>query len=155
MSRLRGGGHSPAFPRFYAGSHYFRKYDQEIRYVDKDEANDIAEALLAKERKANARSWGRRVPFFLRSKDSARLGRELEWELFRQVRRNMFASRLTSVTLIVTPLVLLVLFWLFIRHPVSAWFAVAVNVAIVVPSLLVAFHVRRELGRLSRLQTGL
>jgi hypothetical protein len=119
--------------------------------VDKDEANAIADALLAKERKANARSWGRRVPFLLRSKDSARLGRELEWELFRQVRRDMFASRLTWVTLIATPLVLFVLFWLFMRHPVGGWYVMAAEVAIAVASLLVPFHIRRELARLARL----
>jgi hypothetical protein len=120
--------------------------------VDKDEANKIADALLAKERKTNGRAWGRRVPFFLRSKDSARLGREREWELFRQVRRNMFSHWGTSLTLAATVPVLLVLFWFFMRHPVSAWYVVAGDVAIAVPSLLIPFHVRRELARLARLQ---
>ena len=94
----------------------------------------------------------RRVPFILRSKDSARLGRELEWELFRQVRSDLFENRLTSVILIATPLVLFALFWLFMRHPVSAWYVVAFDVAIAVPSILVPIHVRRELARRARLQ---
>jgi hypothetical protein len=120
--------------------------------VDKDEANKIADALLAEARKTNARGGGRRVPFILRSKDSARLGRELEWELFRQVRRDLFQNRLTSVILVATPLVLFALFSLFMRHPASAWYVVAFDVAIAVPSILVPFHVRRELARRARLQ---
>ena len=50
------------------------------------------------------------------------------------------------------PLVFLVLFWFFVRHPVSAWYVAALDVALLVPIFLVVFHVRKELARLARAQ---
>ena len=120
--------------------------------LDEDEAKAIADALLAKERQASAQSWGRRVPFFIRSADSARLPREREWELFRQARRDLFAARGASLAVVAAPLGLLALFWFFMRHPVSAGYVVAFYVALVVPNFLVVLHLRTELARLARTQ---
>jgi hypothetical protein len=120
--------------------------------LDEDKAKAIAEALLAKERRASAQSWGRRVPFLIRSADSAHLAREQEWELFRQARRNVFAARGTSLAVAVAPLGLSALFWFFMHHPVSAWYVAAFDVALVGPSFLVVFHLRKELARLARTQ---
>ena len=92
------------------------------------------------------------MPFFIRSADSARLAREQEWELFRQARKNVFAARGTSLSVAAAPLGLSVLFWFFMHHPMSAWYVVAFDVALVVPSFLVVFHLRKGLARLARAQ---
>jgi hypothetical protein len=118
--------------------------------LDKDKAKAIADALLAKARRESAQSRGRRVPFFIRSADSARLAREQEWELFRQARKNVFAARGTSLSVAAAPLGLSVLFWFFMRHPVSAWYVAAFDVALLVPNFLVVFFFRKELARLAR-----
>jgi hypothetical protein len=120
--------------------------------LDKDKAKAIADALLAKERRASAQSWGRRVPFLIRSADSAHLAREQEWDLFRQARRNVFAARGASLAVAAAPLGLSVLFWFFMHHPVSAWYVAAFDLALVVPNFLVVFHLRKELARLARTQ---
>jgi fatty acid desaturase len=120
--------------------------------LDEDKAKAIADALLAKERRPNAQSWGRRVPFFIRTAESAHLAREQEWELFRQARRNIFAARGASLAVVAAPVVLLVLFWFFMRHPVSAWYVAALDVGLLVPIFLVVFHLRKELAKLSRAQ---
>jgi hypothetical protein len=113
--------------------------------LDKDEARTVADALLAKERRANPKPRVRRVPVLFRTADSVRLGREREWELFCQARRNTFATWGASLALVAAPLALLGLFWLFMRHPISAWYAVAIEVAVLVPTFLVVFHLRKEL----------
>jgi hypothetical protein len=120
--------------------------------LDEDKAKATADALLAKERRASARSWGRRVPFLIRSTASAHLAREQEWDLFREARRNVFAARGVSLAVAAAPLGLSVLFWFFMHHPMSAWYVVAFDVALVVPSFLVVFHLRKELARLARAQ---
>jgi hypothetical protein len=121
--------------------------------LDKDKAKAIADALLAKERRASAQSRGRRVPFFIRSAQSAHLAREQEWELFRQARKNVFAGRGASLAVAAAPLGLSVLFWFFMRHPVSTWYVVAFDVSLLVPNFLVVFYLRKELARLARTQT--
>jgi hypothetical protein len=125
---------------------------EQFNSMDEDKAKAIADALLAKERRASARSWGRRVPFLIRSAQSDHLTREQEWELFRQARRNIFAARGASLAVVAAPLGLLVLFWFFTRHPVSAWYVAAFDVALLVPIFLVVFHLRKELARLARTQ---
>jgi hypothetical protein len=120
--------------------------------LDEDKAKAIADALLAEERRASTQSWGRRVPFLIRSAESARLAREQEWELFRQARKDLFAARGTALAVVTAPLGLLVLYWFFMGHPVSAWYVVAFDVALVVPTFLVVFHLRKELARLARTQ---
>jgi hypothetical protein len=125
---------------------------EQFNSLDKDKAKAIADALLAKERQASAQSWGRRVPFFIRSAQSAHLAREREWELFLQARRNIFAARGTSLAVVAAPLVFLVLFWFFMRHPVSTWYVAALDVALLVPTFLVVFHLRKELKKLARAQ---
>ena len=120
--------------------------------LDKHKAKAIADALLAKERRASAQSWGRRVPFLIRSAASAHLAREQEWELFRQARRNVFAVQGASLAAVAAPLALLVMFWFFMRHPVSAWYVAAFDIALLVPTFLVVFHLRKELARLARTQ---
>jgi hypothetical protein len=120
--------------------------------LDKDQAKAVADALLAKERRASAQSWGRRVPFFIRSRDSARLAREQEWDLYRQARRNVFAARGASLAVAAAPLGLSVLFWFFMHRPVSGWYIAAFEVALMVPSFLVVFHLRKELAKLARTQ---
>jgi hypothetical protein len=126
---------------------------EQFNSLDKDKAKAIADALLAKERRASAQSWGRRAPFFIRSAQSAHLAREQEWELFRQARKNVFAGRGASLAVAAAPLGLSVLFWFFMRHPVSAWYVAAFDVALLVPVFLVVFHLRQELARLARTQT--
>ena len=120
--------------------------------MDEDKAKAIADALLAKERRASAQSWGRRVPFLIRSAASPHLAREQEWDLFREARRNVFAARGVSLAVAAAPLGLSVLFWFFMHHPMSAWYVVAFDVALVVPSFLVVFHLRKGLARLARAQ---
>jgi len=120
--------------------------------LDKDEAKAIADALLAKERRENAQSWLRRVPILIRSAESARLGREREWELFREARRRIWATRGASLAFVTAPVALLILFWFFMPHPVSAWYVVAFDVALLVPFSLAVFQLRSELARLARSQ---
>jgi hypothetical protein len=125
---------------------------EQFNSLDEDKAKVTAEDLLAKERRASAQSWGRRVPFLIRSADSAHLAREQEWELFRQARRNVFAARGASLAVAAAPLGLSVLFWFFMRHPVSEWYVAAFDVALLVPNFLVVFYLRKELARLARTQ---
>ena len=56
------------------------------------------------------------------------------------------------MAVVAAPLVFLVLFWFFMRHPVSAWYVAAIDVALLVPIFLVVFHLRKELARLARVQ---
>ena len=126
---------------------------EQFNRLDKDKAKAIADALLAKERRASAQSRGRRVPFFIRSAQSAHLAREQEWELFRQARKNVVTARGASLAIAAAPLGLSVLFWFFTRHPVSAWYVMAFDVSLLVPNFLVVFYLRKELARLARTQT--
>jgi len=115
--------------------------------VDKEEARRIADALLAKERRA--RKSNPRVPFFIRSPDSARLDRQREWELFRQARGNVVSPG-GSLALVLAPVLIGLLFLFFEPHPVSVWYTMAWLGAGVVPGILALCHVRRELARLAR-----
>ena len=120
--------------------------------MEKDEARAVADALLEKERGTGPKRRVRRVPLLIRSADSVRLGRERGWELYCQVRRNIFAAQGASLAFAAAPLVLLLLFWAFMRHPVSVWYLMAFDVSILAPFFLLWLHVRKELVRLARMQ---
>jgi peptidoglycan/LPS O-acetylase OafA/YrhL len=116
--------------------------------VDKEEARRIADALLAKERRA--RKWNPRVPFFLRSPDSARLDRQREWALFRDARGNVVGSWGAALALVLSPILIGCLFLFFEPHPTIVWYTVAWICAGLVPEILALCHVRGELARLAR-----
>ena len=118
--------------------------------MDKEEARRIADELIERERRRNPRvRRPRRVPFYLRSSQSARLERHREWELFLEARSNVTDNWGAAIAVVSAPLVLSVLFWLFAHHPITAWYILAFDVALLVPTILIAFHVRRELARLA------
>lgn len=50
------------------------------------------------------------------------------------------------------PMVLCLLFWFFMHYPVSAWYVLALDVAVLVPTFLVLVHLRKELARLARMR---
>jgi hypothetical protein len=116
--------------------------------MDKEEARRIADALLAKERRAS--KWNPRVPFLVRSPDSSRLNRRREWELFRQAHINVLGSRGAAFALVLAPAAIGFLFLAFEPHPVGAWYTVAWLCAVLVPEALALCHVRAELARLAR-----
>jgi hypothetical protein len=124
----------------------------EVNSLDKEKARAIAKALLETEQQRLAASRrGRRVPFLVRSRASARLGRAREWELYRQARDNIFANQAASIAVACAPLVILVGAWLFMPHPVSAAYVLAMDSGLVIiPGGLVLIHLRRELARLAR-----
>jgi hypothetical protein len=118
--------------------------------LPKEEAERIAEKLLDEERRTRPLAWARRVPWPPRTADSQRLDRELQWELLREARRNIFDSGRPRTAVIAAPVAILLSFFLFMRHPVSAWYVLVLDVALVVPLVLVSVQVRRELTRLAR-----
>jgi Flp pilus assembly protein TadB len=118
--------------------------------MDKDEARRMADELLEKERQTNAQELGRRVPFFIRSAASRRLGRQREWELFRQARSNVFANKSTSVAMLAAPVALGLLFVFFAHRPFNVPYVAAWIIAVLFPQWLFVAHLRRELARLAR-----
>jgi hypothetical protein len=99
------------------------------------------------------RSWYlrlRRVPFWYRSSDSARLDPKREWQLFRQAQRNLFGDWRASATLVGAPLVIVVFFFLFAPHSISDWYMQLLLIGVVGPTFIMIVHTRRELARLAR-----
>jgi hypothetical protein len=122
-----------------------------LQNMDKDEAQRIADELIERERQKNPRAHRpRRVPFFLRSPDSARLEPRREWELFQQAWKNVTGNWGASIAVVSAPVILILLFFGFAPHPMSAWYVLGFDVALLVPGCLIAIHVRRELARLAR-----
>jgi hypothetical protein len=118
--------------------------------MDQDEAERRADELLAAERQVNALERGRAVPFLIRGADSRRLTRQREWELFRQARRDVFATPATSVAIVLAPIALGCLFALFAHHPISTSYVVAWLIALAIPFGLTLLHMRRALAKLAR-----
>jgi hypothetical protein len=117
--------------------------------LTKEQANAIAESLMAKARKSGGYFYFRRVPFVFRSTDSARLEPRAEWQLFRQAQHNLAGKRWSAVVIIASYVAMLVVF-LIAPH----WYTPLFFVGLLGPPLILVVHVRRELARLARDYVG-
>ncbi len=116
----------------------------------KEDADKAAEALLEAERRKSARS--RRVPFLFRTPDSRRLEPTLQWQLFRKARDRVTGNWPATIAVVAAPAVLMFSFALFLRHPLTVKYVLALDAALLVPPALVVFHIRREFARIIREQ---
>jgi|HubBroStandDraft_3_1064219.scaffolds.fasta_scaffold352476_2 hypothetical protein len=121
--------------------------------LTKEQANAIAESLMAKARNSDGYFRSRRVPFVFRSADSARLEPRAEWQLFRQAQHNLAGNRWSAVTIMASYVTLLLVFLMFAPHPLNDWYTPLFFIGLMGPPFISVVHVRRELARLAREST--
>ncbi|MGH8219805.1 MAG: hypothetical protein ACREUT_14770 [Steroidobacteraceae bacterium] len=112
----------------------------------KEEADKIAETLLEAERRKAKRPP--RVPFPFRTAASQHLEPAEEWQLFREARDRVKGNWPAAFAVVAAPVALMFSFALFLRHPLTGKYVLALDAALLVPPALVMFHIRRELARL-------
>lgn len=112
--------------------------------LSKEQADTIAQGLLASEPRVQAP----RVPALFRTREGARLGRDLEWQLFRQANASTMSGSRRKIAFVAYPVLVMLLWFAFASHPVSEWYVMAGMFALVIPFYMRIFLVRRELARL-------
>lgn len=118
--------------------------------LTKKEATLLAKGLIAKEREANARGWGRRVPFFMRTAESALLPAWRAWDLYREAVRNLWKAPRIGALLVAWPFVILSMGAGLVRRPIRAYEVIALLVLLIVPFVVQTLRLRREFSRLVR-----
>ncbi len=90
----------------------------------------------------------------MRSKEDADKAAEalLEAERRKSARDRVTGNWPATIAVVAAPAVLMFSFALFLRHPLTVKYVLALDAALLVPPALVVFHIRREFARIIREQ---
>jgi hypothetical protein len=124
--------------------------DGDASKLTKEQANAIAESLLAQARQGSNYFGSRRVPLAYRSPVSARLDPRTEWQLFRLAQRNLVHNWRTIMAIVGGYVSLLAMFLTFAPRPLDDWYTLIFFAGIIGVSMIIVLHVRSELARLAK-----